>query len=509
MAINVEKYKESLLAAWKDVVDDKSNTDWALFSYEGQTHDLKVIGTGDGGIEEMREELNSGKIMYAFCKVLDPKTSLHKFVLVNWQGEGAPHHRKATSANHIRDVSCLLKGFHVTVNARNEEEVDNDIIVEKLSKASSSAYSFKDRGETVKESGPVGTTYKRVIPQQEINSNERDKFWQKEEEEEKKRQDAERKHREEEKKRLEHEIKHREIEEAAQREARIKERSKSISVLREAERNELIRVNAANLAERGNDIEDREKEEIERKERSEILRRQRSQEAQALISKRTIDARAVFEQNTSAGQLYQRRASYQPTTNNSVISPVKEKVSPVAEKVRWPPAQPVEVAPVHELEPVVEARVNNISQPNNEPVNNVVESQPSKADEPPAVSTQNNVPAASTQNNVPAQQNNGLPPPVSVPINGNEEPQANEVERAQPFVDDLYMNNGAAMEDYEDLDLRAQALYDYQAADDTEISFDPGDIITRIDQIDAGWWQGMAPDGSYGLFPANYVQLLD
>lgn len=47
------------------------------------------------------------------------------------------------------------------------------------------------------------------------------------------------------------------------------------------------------------------------------------------------------------------------------------------------------------------------------------------------------------------------------------------------------------------------------AADETEISFDPGDMITRIDQIDAGWWQGLAPDGSYGLFPANYVQLLD
>ena len=44
------------------------------------------------------------------------------------------------------------------------------------------------------------------------------------------------------------------------------------------------------------------------------------------------------------------------------------------------------------------------------------------------------------------------------------------------------------------------------AADDTEISFDPDDIITNIDQIDAGWWQGFAPDGSYGMFPANYVE---
>lgn len=46
-------------------------------------------------------------------------------------------------------------------------------------------------------------------------------------------------------------------------------------------------------------------------------------------------------------------------------------------------------------------------------------------------------------------------------------------------------------------------------ADDTEISFDPDDIITQIEQIDEGWWQGLAPDGSYGLFPANYVELLD
>ncbi|XP_023213308.1 drebrin-like protein [Centruroides sculpturatus] len=59
------------------------------------------------------------------------------------------------------------------------------------------------------------------------------------------------------------------------------------------------------------------------------------------------------------------------------------------------------------------------------------------------------------------------------------------------------------------VDLRARALYDYQAADETEISFDPDDIISQIEQIDEGWWQGMAPDGSYGLFPANYVELLD
>ena len=46
------------------------------------------------------------------------------------------------------------------------------------------------------------------------------------------------------------------------------------------------------------------------------------------------------------------------------------------------------------------------------------------------------------------------------------------------------------------------------AADETEISFDPDDIITHVDLIDPGWYQGMAPDGTYGLFPANYVEIL-
>lgn len=54
----------------------------------------------------------------------------------------------------------------------------------------------------------------------------------------------------------------------------------------------------------------------------------------------------------------------------------------------------------------------------------------------------------------------------------------------------------------------AIALYDYQAAADDEISFDPDDLITHIDMIDAGWWKGLhAKTYTYGLFPANYVQL--
>lgn len=51
------------------------------------------------------------------------------------------------------------------------------------------------------------------------------------------------------------------------------------------------------------------------------------------------------------------------------------------------------------------------------------------------------------------------------------------------------------------------ALFDYVATEDDEISFAVDDMITDIEKIDAGWWKGQCK-GRYGLFPANYVQLI-
>ncbi|XP_037589932.1 src substrate cortactin isoform X5 [Cebus imitator] len=70
-----------------------------------------------------------------------------------------------------------------------------------------------------------------------------------------------------------------------------------------------------------------------------------------------------------------------------------------------------------------------------------------------------------------------------------------------------YPAEDGTYDEYEnDPGITAVALYDYQAAGDDEISFDPDDIITNIEMIDDGWWRGVCK-GRYGLFPANYVEL--
>lgn len=56
-----------------------------------------------------------------------------------------------------------------------------------------------------------------------------------------------------------------------------------------------------------------------------------SQEAQALISQRKFDARAVFEKNTCAGQLHNRRSSAAPTSGETVTLNRKASLP------SWPP----------------------------------------------------------------------------------------------------------------------------------------------------------------------------
>ncbi|XP_063305246.1 src substrate cortactin-like [Pelobates fuscus] len=55
--------------------------------------------------------------------------------------------------------------------------------------------------------------------------------------------------------------------------------------------------------------------------------------------------------------------------------------------------------------------------------------------------------------------------------------------------------------------ISAIAIYDYEGAGDDEISFEPEDMITDIEMLDEGWWNGTCR-GRRGLFPANYVELV-
>ncbi|XP_044735243.1 drebrin-like protein B [Chrysoperla carnea] len=498
MAINLDKNKESLKAAWKDVLNDKTDTNWAIFGYEGQTNDLKVVSTGSGGIEEMIEDLNSGKIMYAFLKVDDPKTTLPKYVLVNWQGEGANIVRKGTCANHVRDVANFFSGAHVTMNARNEEDLEPQIVIDKVAKSTGSAYSFKAprTSETIEAQKPVGTNYQRVNPVKEINAQERNQFWLREEQEEKKRIEEERKRRDLDRQKMEEELKRREIAETASRDIQDEKRNASINEMRRIEAQAVCLENKQKLDKETERL-DREPEE-KHNTTGDDLRKQRNQEAQQLIGKRTSNARSIFEQNTSAGQMSS------PSKVFNLQAPPASKLVNNTPKVEAPIEEPpTPVVPVinnnKQIEDLQQSQqiVSDLDSDEQEQFSTIKRS---------PKSPNNDVTAENLKNReihgTAALANNSTIDKIIEKVR-KDESKLPPIVTEQQIVDEMvYQDLG------DDLGLRARALYDYQAADDTEITFDPGDIITHIDQIDEGWWQGLGPDGTFGLFPANYVELI-
>jgi len=529
MALNLHKYGLEMQAAWKEVMDDESETDWALFGYLPNTFELKLVDKGDGGLEDLVGELNPSAIMYAFIRV-QCSPQLHDYVFLHWQGESCPAARKGRAATHLRDVEQYFPGHHMTITARCEEDIDAEDIIEKAAKLAKSKFDFKDKNSCVDndvgQSGPVGSNHRRIVPQNELpKMSEREKFWLEEENREKERIAEEKQRRVSENKKLDADRKKREEAETNAREALIKDREKKISLVkgvtdqgegdRQAERKKWE-------AQQEEDM----KEEQARRNRGEEMKRKRSEEARHLIQQKSQDARAIFEQHTAYGQM-QRQTS--KTSSGSRVN-----------KTTWPPEQPKKEDAPSQL------ATATATIPAEKPAESSSRSEPAAARLLPTqaaapVSNANHIstddivvpPPASFGNN--QQQLSPSPPPP---------PPEQDVAPMQPQPPDVTHHPDSQPDLIQDVTAKksspdvtttatdaaaaagkstaapsaatageygtcAVALYDYQAADDTEISFDPGQVVTHIDKIDPGWWQGLSPNGVYGLFPSNYVELID
>ncbi|MBW01885.1 Drebrin-like protein, partial [Eschrichtius robustus] len=371
----------------------------------------------------MVEELNSGKVMYAFCRVKDPNSGLPKFVLINWTGEGVNDVRKGACANHVSTMASFLKGAHVTINARAEEDVEPECIMQKVARASGANYTFHREGGRFQDTGPqapVGSVYQKTNAVSEIKRVGKDSFWAKAGKEEENR-------RLEEKRRAEEERRERELREAALREQRYQGQG------------------------------------------GEAGPQSRKWEPREALSRNREEQEPVCPQPAHPREIFKQKERAVSTTSISSPQPGKLR-SPFLQKQLTQPETPLSRESAHATSrPGADLR------------------------EEPAPSA----------------------PACSVPVEEEavyEEPPEQETLYEEPPVVQQQDTSPERIDHYPGLSgkgLCARALYDYQAADETEISFDPENLITGIEVIDEGWWRGYGPDGHFGMFPANYVELIE
>lgn len=81
MSLQVNLSGRDLLDAYQGVIKHQ-DIDWTVFTYEKGTNDLKVQGTGTGGLEELEQEFSDGKYVVTCCiSLID---SIHSYMTVEF-----------------------------------------------------------------------------------------------------------------------------------------------------------------------------------------------------------------------------------------------------------------------------------------------------------------------------------------------------------------------------------------------------------------------------------------
>jgi DNA repair exonuclease SbcCD ATPase subunit len=84
---------------------------------------------------------------------------------------------------------------------------------------------------------------------------------------------------------------------------------------------------------------------------------------------------------------------------------------------------------------------------------------------------------------------------------------ANPSRGGVPPVGGSDISNGADSEEEEFIEIKARALFDYEATNETELGFKAGDILLVSEQDESGWWYAEL-NGKQGFVPSNYLTII-
>ncbi|KAJ8654646.1 hypothetical protein O0I10_009697 [Lichtheimia ornata] len=471
--VNFSTHGKEINDALQAVLSDNDATNWLVLAYDKGTNDLRLQDTGDGGLEELNDEFFDGKMQYAYTRVIDPNTELPKYVFIAWCGSGVPETRKGFFNSHLSEVSRFFKSFHVQINARDEADVDPDLIMKRVSESSGANYSVhKEQRKPQPAITPVNSVYKKTkIP--DIAAMQR---------------------------------------ESMRREGAPAPVGTNYKPVQTAPKPLASRWNAATQSQSDGgaaavraERERFEREQREREEQSARAQVQRDQDAEqqqraAAAAAEEAEAQRRQQEEDERRRVEEQRRAAAAEEDRRRQQQEQEEARRQQEEQERRAAEEEEQRRQHEEEQrraaaAAAAAAEEEDRRRQEEQQRLAEQQRKEAEEAKRLEEERLQAEEHARQQQQQQQEAAL--------HGQLDDTADRAVHAATAA------AGSAV-GHPSNGLSAVVLFGYAAGEENEMTLNEGEVVVQIDQVDEGWWFGMSEDGKrQGLFPANYVQVLE
>lgn len=138
--IDLSTNSRKIQDAYGDVVNGKCNYVVYTVSKLGA---LDVEATGSpGDLDEFVEQFNDGHIQFGLARVTVPGSDVTKNLLLGWCPDNSPAKLKLSFATNFADVARVLSGYHIQITARDQDDLDVNDFINRVGAAAGARYSL-------------------------------------------------------------------------------------------------------------------------------------------------------------------------------------------------------------------------------------------------------------------------------------------------------------------------------------------------------------------------------
>lgn len=166
--INCTSRSREIEAEYLKVVRGSDETTTWLIIGPNESKEYGPEATGNN-FSDFLQSFDDTKVQYGLARVSPPGSDVYKLILIGWCPDSASMKSRASFASNFAVVANnVLKGYHVQVTARDEDDLNEQELLARISNASGARYSIQSEFKSKVDSSTNGPS---IVKKKFSNSN--------------------------------------------------------------------------------------------------------------------------------------------------------------------------------------------------------------------------------------------------------------------------------------------------------------------------------------------------